>query len=183
MAKIEKIGIFCSSSNNLDPSYYEEADRLGRWIGSHGRTLVYGGANCGLMETLAKAVHETGGRVVGVVPQILIDRNRVSTYIDEQILTENLNDRKQQLIEQPDIIIALPGSVGTLDEVFTVMAANTIGIHDKKVVFWNINGFWSELFAMLDRMVPTGVVNKPFDSVMVKANMMEHVVRIIEKGL
>lgn len=182
MSKINRIGIFCSSSNKLDESYYEEADRLGRWIGSHGLTLVYGGANCGLMETIAKAVHETGGKVVGVVPQILIDRNRVSNYIDEQIQTENLNDRKEQLIEQSDIIIALPGSVGTLDEVFTVMAANTIGIHDKKVLFWNINGFWCDLFSMLDKMVLTGVVNKPFDSVMVKANTLEQVVRIIEKG-
>lgn len=183
MGNICKIGIFCSSSNNLDESYYQEADRLGRWIGSHGLTLVYGGANCGLMETLAKAVHETGGNVLGVVPQILIDRNRVSKYIDEQILTENLNDRKEQLIEQSDIIIALPGSVGTLDEVFTVMAANTIGIHDKKVLFWNINGFWSDLFSMLDKLVFTGVVNKPFDSVMIKANTLEQVIRVIEKGM
>ena len=183
MSTINKIGIFCSSSNNLDESYYQEADRLGRWIGSHGLTLVYGGANCGLMETLAKAVHEAGGKVVGVVPQILIDRSRVSTYIDEQILTENLNDRKEQLIEQSDIIIALPGSVGTLDEVFTVMAANTIGIHDKKVLFWNINGFWSDLFSMFDKLVLTGVVNKPFDSVMIKANTLEQVIRVIEKGI
>ncbi len=182
MGNICKIGVFCSSSNKMDESYYEEADCFGRWIGSHGHTLVYGGANCGLMEALAKSVHETGGKVLGVVPQILIERNRVSTYIDEQILTFDLNDRKEQLIEQSDIIIALPGSVGTLDEVFTVMAANTIGIHDKKVVFWNINGFWNDLFSMLDKLVLTGVVNKPFDSVMAKANTMEQVVRIIEKG-
>lgn len=180
MGNICKIGIFCSSSNKLDEIYYEEADRLGRWIGSHGLTLVYGGANCGLMEALAKSVHETGGKVLGVVPQILIDRNRVSTYIDETIFTQDLNDRKQQLIDQSDIIIALPGSVGTLDEVFTVMAANTIGIHDKKVVFWNINGFWSDLFSMLDKLVLTGVVNKPFDSVMAKANTLEQVIGFIE---
>lgn len=180
MSGIKRIGIFCSSSNNLDASYYEEADRLGRWIGSHGLTLVYGGANCGLMEALARSVHETGGKVLGVVPQILIDRNRVSTYIDETIFTQDLTDRKQQLIDQSDIIIALPGSVGTLDEVFTVMAANTIGIHDKKVVFWNINGFWSGLFSLFDQMMLTGVVNKPFDSVMVEANNMEDVIRIVE---
>ena len=180
MGNICKIGIFCSSSNKLDEIYYEESDRLGRWIGSHGLTLVYGGANCGLMEVLAKSVHETGGKVLGVVPQILIDRNRVSTYIDETVFTQDLTDRKQQLIDQSDIIIALPGSVGTLDEVFTVMAANTIGIHDKKVVFWNINGFWSGLFSLFDQMMLTGVVNKPFDSVMVKANNLEEVIRIVE---
>ena len=181
MSNIVRIGIFCSSSNKLDSLYYEEADRLGRWMGTHGLTLVYGGANCGLMEATARAVHESGGKVLGVVPQILIDRNRVSTYIDETILTQDLTDRKQQLIEQSDIIIALPGSVGTLDEVFTVMAANTIGIHDKRVVFWNINGFWNGLFSLFDQLMLTGVVNKPFDSVMVKANTLDDVIRIIEQ--
>lgn len=182
MSNIKNIGIFCSSSNNLDPSYYEQADRLGRWMGAHGKTLVCGGASCGLMETLSRAVHESGGRVLGVVPQILIDRERVSTCIDEMIITEDLNDRKQKLIENSDIILALPGSVGTLDEVFTVMAANTIGIHDKKIVFWNINGFWSELFSMFDKMALTGVVTKPYCDIMVKANTFEQIVNIIEKA-
>ena len=86
------------------------------------------------------------------------------------------------LIENSDIILALPGSVGTLDEVFTVMAANTIGIHDKKVVFWNINGFWSELFSMFDKMALTGVVTKPYDTILEKANTFEQVLHIIEKG-
>ena len=113
MSGIKRIGIFCSSSNNLDASYYEEADRLGRWIGSHGLTLVCGGASCGLMQTLSRAVQESGGRVLGVVPQILIDRERVSTWIDEMVVTGDLNERKQKLIENSDIILALPGSVGT----------------------------------------------------------------------
>ena len=182
MSGIKRIGIFCSSSNNLDASYYEEADRLGRWIGSHGLTLVCGGASCGLMQTLSRAVQESGGRVLGVVPQILIDRERVSTWIDEMVVTGDLNERKQKLIENSDIILALPGSVGTLDEVFTVMAANTIGIHDKKVVFWNINGFWSELFSMFDKMALTGVVTKPYDTILEKANTFEQVLHIIEKG-
>lgn len=178
---MQKIGIFCSSSNKLDEVYYKEAERLGHWLGQNGKTLVYGGANCGLMEALAKATKERGGHVVGVVPQILIDRNRVSSYIDETIHTHDLNDRKQQLIEQSDIILALPGSVGTLDEVFTVMAANTIGIHEKKVVFWNINGFWSGLFAMFEQLLQTGVVNKPFEEMMVKANSLEEVIDILSK--
>lgn len=150
-------------------------------MGCHGKTLVYGGANCGLMETLAQAVHQNGGKVLGVVPQILVDRNRVSSFIDETIHTQDLNDRKQQLIEQSEIILALPGSVGTLDEVFTVMAANTIGIHDKKVLFWNINGFWDGLFTMLDGLTSTGVVNKPWNEVMYKADTLEEVIAIINK--
>jgi len=178
---MNKIGIFCSSSNRMEEIYYKEAEKLGRWMGMHQKTLVYGGANCGLMESLARSVHNAGGKVLGVVPQFLVDRNRVSGYIDETIHTVDLNDRKQQLIEQSDIIIALPGSVGTLDEVFTVMAANTIGIHSKKVVFWNINGFWNGLFAMLDGLNSKGVVNKPWDEVMLKADTLEEVTGIINQ--
>lgn len=179
MESITKIGVFCSSSNKLDPIYYEEAARLGKWIGTHKKTLVYGGARCGLMEAIAASVKSSGGKVVGVVPQILIDNNRVSSNIDEQIVTQDLNDRKQKLVEQSDIIIAMPGSVGTLDEIFTVMAANSIGIHDKKVIIWNINGFWSGLFDMLEKMSQTGVVTKPYDQVMIRVNILEEITRII----
>ena len=171
-----RIGVFCSSSNRLAASYYEAASRLGRWIGENGHTLVYGGANCGLMEATAKATHEAGGTIIGVVPQILVDNKRVSQYIDETILTADLNERKEQLISQSDLLIALPGSVGTLDEVFTVMAANTIGIHQKRILFWNVEGFWNGLFAMLDGLEGTGVVNKPMTDIMSKAESFEELV-------
>ena len=173
------IGVFCSSSDRMEPVYYDEAARLGKWIGQQGRTLVYGGANCGLMETLARSVHETGGRVLGVVPQILVDNNRVSLYIDETILTPDLNQRKQGIIDRSDVIIALPGSVGTLDEVFTVLAANTIGIHGKKVLFWNINGFWDELFQLCWALKKKNVVNKPLEDYVLVADTFDDVIRQI----
>jgi len=97
--------------------------------------MADGGSNCGLMEAATKAVDENGGQVIGVVPQILFDRNRVSEQIHFTIPCADLNDRKQMLIEKSDVIVVLPGSVGTLDEVFTVMAANTIGIHSKRLIF------------------------------------------------
>lgn len=163
----------------MEPVYYDEAARLGKWIGQQGRTLVYGGANCGLMETLARSVHEAGGRVLGVVPQILVDNNRVSLYIDETILTPDLNQRKQGIIDRSDVIIALPGSVGTLDEVFTVLAANTIGIHGKKVLFWNINGFWDELFQLFWALKKKNVVNKPLEDYVLVADTFDDVIRQI----
>lgn len=174
------IGIFCASSNRMEPVFYDEAKRLGEWIGRQGRTLVYGGANCGLMETLARSVHETGGRVLGVVPQILVDNNRVSSFIDEIVLTPDLNERKQGIIDRSDIIIAMPGSVGTLDEVFTVLAANTIGIHGKRVLFWNIEGFWDELFQMFHALERRNVVNKPLSDYVLVADTFDEVIRQIE---
>lgn len=173
------IGIFCASSNHLDSYFYAEAARFGTWMAQHGHTLVYGGANCGLMEAVAKAVHEAGGHIVGVTPQILIDRNRVSSYIDEQVVTADLNDRKQQLISRSDVIIALPGSLGTLDEVFTVMSANTIGIHDKRVIFWNMRGFWDSLFALFSDLQQKGVVNKPYEAVLQKVDTLEELTALL----
>lgn len=175
---MNKIGVFCSSSNRMEQVYYDEAARLGKWMGENGKTLVYGGANCGLMEAIAKAVKDAGGKVMGIVPQILVDHNRVSTYIDEMVLTQDLNDRKQGIIDNADIILALPGSVGTLDEVFTVLAANTIGIHQRKVIFWNINGFWDDLFVMLDGLERKNVVNKPFSEFLLTANSLEDVMAL-----
>ena len=170
---MQNIGIFCASSNSMDKLYYDEAARLGQWIGESNRTLVYGGANCGLMEATARAVHESGGKVIGVVPKILFEHHRVSQYIDEVVRCNDLNDRKQLLIDYSDVIVAMPGSVGTLDEVFTVLAANTIGIHNKKVIFWNIGGFWDDLITLFKGLERRGVVNKPFEDVIVIVDSLE----------
>ena len=177
---MNKIGLFCASSNNLDAIYYAEAARLGKWLADNNKTLVYGGANCGLMEATAKAVHENKGTVIGIVPQILFQRNRVSDYIHVTIPCDDLNDRKQMLIDKSDVIVVMPGSVGTLDEAFTVMAANTIGIHSKKVIFWNVNGFWNELFVLFNALEQKGVVNKPMNDLFSVANDFNELISIIE---
>lgn len=163
----------------MDAIYYEEAAKLGKWLALNGKSLIYGGANCGLMEAAAKTVDENGGEVVGVVPQILFDRDRVSTYIHIIIKCKDLNDRKQMLIEKSDVIVVMPGSVGTLDEVFTVMAANTIGIHSKRLIFWNINGFWDELFKLFEGLKNKGVVNKPMEELFSVANTFEELTKLL----
>lgn len=179
------IGLFCASSDALPVRYYDEAALLGRWISLTSRTLVYGGARCGLMEAAAQGVREGNrqggnGRVVGITPQILVDRNRVSSCIDEQVVTPDLNVRKQLLLERSDVIIVMPGSLGTLDEAFSVMAANTIGLHRKRVIFWNIDGFWDSLFAMLDDLKRRGVVNRPYSESMLSVSSLDELIQLIE---
>ena len=176
---MDRIGIFCSSSNRMDSIYYKEAERLGTWMGLNKKTLVYGGANCGLMETLAKSVHENGGTVFGVIPKILVERDRVSDYIDIHFHCEDLTDRKVFLENESEVIIVLPGSIGTLDEMFTVMASNTIGIHNKKVILWNINGFWDGLLQFFNGLLEKNVVNKPFEDMIVCVNTFEEVIEAI----
>ena len=178
---MDKIGIFCSSSNRMDAKYYKEAEKLGTWMGINKKTLVYGGANCGLMETLAKAVHENGGTVYGIIPRILVKNNRVSDYIDIKFYCEDLTDRKVFLENESEVLLVLPGSVGTLDEMFTVMASNTIGIHNKKIILWNIDGFWDGLLQFLNGLLDKNVVNKPFEDMLVCVNTYEELIQTLEK--
>ena len=151
-----KIGIFCAASGNIDASYFENAAEVGRWIGNNGYALVYGGADLGLMECVAQAVKSTGGKVIGVVPAKLEENGHVSTLLDETIHTHNLSDRKDEIVALSDYIVALPGGVGTLDEIFHVIAAASIGYHSKKVILYNFNGFYDTLLRALEEMADKG---------------------------
>ena len=152
------IAVFCSANNNIDPDYFRAAAVLGRWIGANGHTLVYGGGNSGLMECIGKAVHEAGGRTVGVIPRIMEEGRRVSDYVDVEIPCEDLSDRKAIMMERSDEFYALPGGIGTIDEVFTVASAATIGYHHKKVTLCNVKGFWDSLIALLNDHQQKGMI-------------------------
>lgn len=167
---MEKIGIFCSASDSIDPTFFDAAHQIGEWMGRNGKTLIYGGANLGLMECVAKIVKESGGRVIGVVPSKLEENGKVSTYLDEMIRTHNLSDRKDIILQQSDVLVALPGGIGTLDEVFHVMAAASIGYHQKKVIFYNANGFYSPLLAVLSELQARGFARHPLSSYYEVAN-------------
>lgn len=146
------IGVFCSASSRIDAAYIRAAEELGTWIGKQGKTLVYGGSNSGLMECIARAVKTNGGRVFGVIPTIVESQNKVSDYVDIDFRCNNLSDRKDTMLQESQIMVALPGGIGTLDEIFTVMASATIGYHHKKVVLYNIKGFWNTLTGLLDEL-------------------------------
>ncbi|MEY8708137.1 TIGR00730 family Rossman fold protein [Bacteroides faecichinchillae] len=161
---MKKIGIFCSASENIDKMYFESARQIGKWMGESNKTLIYGGANLGLMECIAGAVKEYGGTVIGVVPSKLEENGKVSKYLDQMIHTQNLSDRKDIITEKSDILVALPGGVGTLDEVFHVIAAASIGYHQKKVIFYNDYGFYNELLKTLSTLEEKGFARQPFSS-------------------
>lgn len=160
---MEKIGIFCSACEQISPRYFECARELGTWMAAEGKTLVYGGADMGLMECMARTMKENGGKVMGVVPTKLEERGRVSDLPDVIFHTVNLSDRKDVILRESDILVALPGGVGTLDEVFHVVAAATIGYHTKRVVLYNIDGFWNGMLSMLEQMETQGFIRRPLD--------------------
>lgn len=171
---MQKVGVYLSSKDNLPASYVNAAREVGALIGRTGRTLVYGGARKGLMEVLAQSVKANGGRVYGMVPEIIEQRRLVSDAIDVTFRCVDLNDRKAMMNRESDILVALPGGIGTLDEAFTVMANTVIGIRRQPVVFYNVDGCWDALLAALDNLFAQGLVSgTPTDYYSVATNINE----------
>jgi uncharacterized protein (TIGR00730 family) len=174
-----KICVFCSANAQLDPEFFTMTEELGVWAAKNGHSIVYGGANLGLMECVAKATKEAGGRTIGIVPIILEKTGRLSDYVDVEIPCDNLSDRKQLMMDQSDVFIALPGGLGTLDEVFTVAASATIGYHQKMVILYNMKGFWDSLIALLDDLKAKGVIRGDWREYIKTADSIEEISRII----
>ena len=110
-----KIGVFCSANNNIDPDFFTATEEMGRWMADNGHTLVFGGCNIGLMQCIGKAVKDHGGMTIGVVPTLVERGGQKFAVLDVEIACDYLSDRKDLLVAQSDIIVALPGGVGTLD--------------------------------------------------------------------
>lgn len=174
-----KICVFCSANAAIDPAFFVKTEELGRWMSEKGHTLVYGGVNQGLMECIAKAVKDSGGRTVGVIPRIVEKRGRISDYVDVEILCDNLSDRKQLMLDKSDVFIALPGGIGTIDEVFTIVASATIGYHQKRVILYNINGFWDTLIQMMDDLQQRGMVRGQWRDYIAVASTIEELETIL----
>ena len=176
------VAIFCAASENIAPGYFEAAAEVGAVLGRLGKTMVYGGARFGLMEATAKAAKAAGARIVGVVPDILVERDRVSGLLDEQVGCRNLSERKDIMLERSDMLVALPGGIGTLDEIFHVLAAATIGYHTKRVVLYNVNGFWNPLLATVEEMSQAGFVRGEMEKYLIVANSVAELEDLIRNN-
>lgn len=177
-----KIAVFCSANENLDSDFFTLTTQLGQWMAREGHTLVFGGTDMGLMECVARAVHDGGGRVIGVVPTMVEKRGRTSKLNDVEIPCDNLSDRKALMEIQADLFVALPGGIGTLDEVFTVAAGATIGYHHKPVVVYNMKGFWNPLIALLDHLQAQGLIRGQWRDRILVADTLDDIARIVHKG-
>ena len=146
--------VFCSSSAGIDPVYFAAATELGTLIAERGHTLVYGGASVGLMGTVALAVTERGGRVVGIIPESLVARELAYDGATELVVTRDLRERKRAMEERSDGFIALPGGFGTLEETIELLTLKQLGLHAKPIVIVNVAGFYEpllHLFAHIER--------------------------------
>ena len=177
---IMKICVFCSANWQIDPEFFERAEELGLWAAKNAHSIVFGGHDAGLMHAVSKAAHEAGGQVIGVVPRVIERMGKLSPYLDVHIPTEDLTDRKQLMMDQSDAFIVLPGGIGTLDELFTVMAAATLNYHHKPVMLYNINGFWDSLIACLDDLHKRGVTRKQWRTYIKVVTSLDELQQLLE---
>lgn len=142
-----KIAVYCSAKDCIPEEYLALGDSLGSWIAANGHTLVYGGATGGLMSRVSNAVREAGGEVIGVVPKRIIQAGRLAKNCTEIHKVASMSRRKQKMRETADCFVCLPGSYGTLDEMFDVIASGTVGEHHKPIIILNYKGFYEGLKA------------------------------------
>ena len=147
-----RIAVYCSAKNAIGEEYLALGDALGAWIGTHGHTLVYGGATGGLMSRTSDAAKAHGAHVVGVIPPRIKAAGRLATNCDYLIEVNNMSERKQRMRDEADVIVCLPGSYGTLDEMMDTISSAIVGEHHKPTIVLNYKGFYEPLKAQIALM-------------------------------
>lgn len=159
MNNLEKICVFCGSSDGNDLAITDAAKKLGEIFAERNITLVYGAAKIGVMGTIAKSVLDNKGNVIGIIPNFLKKKEVVHLGLTELITTQNMHERKMKMQEESDGFIALPGGMGTLEELFEIITWLQLGLHQKPIGLLNTNGFYNDLIKMLETMVRKGFLS------------------------
>jgi uncharacterized protein (TIGR00730 family) len=154
--------LFCGSRTGLNPHFVDEARRLGRCLAAGGHRLVYGAGDRGLMGETARAMQEAGGRILGVIPQHLVDWEVGKSDLDEYFVTETMHERKKLMFDRSDAVIAMPGGTGTLDELIEVLTWRQLGLHAKPIVLVNLAGYWDPLLRLIDHTIEQGFAEGRF---------------------
>jgi hypothetical protein len=151
--------VYCGSRPGLQPGYLKAAQEVGRQIGQRGWQLVYGGGNVGLMGALADSALAHGARVVGVIPRTLFEREVAHLSLHEQLVVDTMHQRKQAMAERADAFLALPGGIGTLEELYEVWTWRHLGYHDQPIGLLNAAGFYDGLLAFMQHTVSEGFLS------------------------
>jgi len=152
--------VYCGSRPGQDPRFVEWARETGHWIGSHGGQLVYGGGRNGLMGEVADATLRAGGRVVGIIPKALVEKEWAHTGCSELLVVDTMHERKRLMAERADAFVALPGGIGTFEEFFEVWTWRQLGYHDKPVGLLNMAGYYDGLLAFVANVTRQGFMNE-----------------------
>jgi uncharacterized protein (TIGR00730 family) len=176
---IRNVAVFCASADGTNPQYRSAAEALGRELAAQRIGLIYGGARVGLMRAVAEAALAAGGHVVGVIPEVLVDLEVAHDGLSELHVTSTMHTRKALMGERSDAFIILPGGFGTLEEMFEVLAWQTLRLHDKPIIVLNTAGFYDTLLRFLDECVERGVLKEKNRRILHVAATVEEVFELL----
>jgi uncharacterized protein (TIGR00730 family) len=180
MSTIKSICVYCASGPGTNPAFVEAAKNFGRVMAENGIRLVYGGGSVGLMGALAESVLDHGGTVTGVIPDFLVDREHMLLRVQERIITRDMHERKRIMFERADAFVALPGGVGTLEELVEQLTWAQLGRHKKPILILNSEGFWEPLCALLDHMKKLEFIRSNLNIELLVADRVEEILPKLE---
>ncbi|MCB1490202.1 MAG: TIGR00730 family Rossman fold protein [Rhodobiaceae bacterium] len=180
MSTIESICVYCGSAPGARAAYTDAAVTLGRAMAAAGVRLVYGGGSTGLMGEVARATLAAGGKVTGIIPQFLVDREVMLRDVDDLIITEDMHERKRLMFERSDAFVALPGGIGTLEETVEMLTWLQLGRHMKPVVVANIDGFWRPFSDLIAHMEQEGFIREGMDVVLQTVDRAEDLLPAVQ---
>jgi uncharacterized protein (TIGR00730 family) len=179
---IRSICVYCGSSPGRNPAYVEAARALGRLMGERGIGLVYGGGGLGLMGEIARAVLGHGGRVTGIIPAFLTEKEHMLHEVTDLMVVADMHERKRLMFERSDGFVALPGGIGTLEELVEQLTWAQLGRHSKPIVLFNADGFWAPFMALLDHLRREAFIRAAMDVRFTAADSAEAVLAAVLAG-
>jgi uncharacterized protein (TIGR00730 family) len=176
---IRNVAVFCASADGTNPVYRNVAEELGRALAARSLGLIYGGATVGLMQAVADATLAAGGRVVGVIPEVLVNLEVAHPGLTELHVTSTMHTRKALMGERSDAFIALPGGYGTFEELFEVLAWQTLKLHSKPILLINTNGFYDKMLDFLEHCVTEGMMTQRKREILLVADSVDEAMRLL----
>jgi hypothetical protein len=181
-SKIRKICVYCGSGPGTDPAFVESARAFGAILAKNGVGLVFGGGSVGIMGAIAKSVLDHGGTVTGIIPEFLVAREHAMRGNDNLIVTRDMHERKRKMFEMADAFVAMPGGVGTLEEVVEQITWVQLGRHRKPIMLANIKDFWQPLCALIDHMKGLQFIRDDLSFDLLVADRVEDILPMLQKA-
>ncbi len=182
MSKIRTVCVYCGSAPGTNPAFVEGARAFGKLLAGHGIGLVYGGGGDGIMGTLAHTVMDHGGTVTGIIPEFLTRREHALRGAQKLIVTRDMHERKRKMFDLADAFVALPGGIGTLEELVEQLTWVQLGRHRKPVLLANIEGFWEPLCALIDHMKKLEFIRGEYSFDLLVADRITDILPMLEEA-
>ncbi len=182
-AELSRICVYCGSGPGTDPAFIEAATALGTAMGRAGIGLVYGGGDRGMMGAVADAVRSNGGAVTGIIPEFLLNKERAGINGEGLIVTRDMHERKRKMFDMADAFVAMPGGIGTLEEIVEQMTWAQLGRHKKPILLANVKGFWDPLSALLDHMKKLAFIREGLDFDLLVADKVADILPMLREAM